>query len=93
MGLFKQGNIPPKIALECCSAELAHILASKALGFTVVSELFLQAGRFPDMQYCEIEEFPLTREVCAIWQMGHPLSPDGRAFVNLIKAYADSIIL
>ena len=92
-GLFERGNVPPRIALECCSAELAHILASKGLGFTVVSELFLQAGRYSDMDYCEIEEFPLTRQVCAIWQLGHPLSPDGRAFIDLLETYGESTIL
>lgn len=83
--LFEDAGAVPDIAVQCCGAEMAHILAAEGLGFTVISELFMRSGALPELRYCEIASRPLKRRVCAIWSAARPLSADGAAFVELLQ--------
>lgn len=84
--LYEELDAVPNIAVQCCGAEMAHILSAQGLGFTAIPELFLRCGKYPELSYCEIAGHALRRTVCAIWSPARQLSADGRAFIDLLKS-------
>lgn len=88
--LYEEMDAVPDIAMQCFGAETAHILAAKGLGFTVIPELFIRSNTFDTLDYCEIVGHPLKRSVCAIWSAGRKLSPDGKTFIELVRAQANA---
>lgn len=87
---YAEVDAVPDIAIECCSAEMAHILTAQGLGFTVISELFMRSDALPGVHYCEIAGQTLKRSVCAIWSGTRKLSEDEELLITLLRAgYAD----
>lgn len=87
--LYDEADAVPDIALRCCGAETAHILAAQGLGFTVISELFMRENPMEGLVYCEIDGHSLTREVCAICSTARPFSKEGLAFIELLKGWPE----
>lgn len=87
--LYDEMDAVPDVALRCCGAETAHLLAAQGIGFTVISELFMRATPLPGVRYCEIAGLALTRQVCAIASTLRPFSPDSLAFIELLREQAN----
>ncbi len=85
--LYGDSDAVPTIVMECESAEMAHIMSFSGLGYTLTGELFVQAESHPDMRYYEIEDYPLTRSIYAVWNGSRPLSPDTDLFIFLLQKY------
>ena len=87
--LYEDSDAVPNVVMECDSAEMAHIMAFWGLGYTLSGELYIEADSHPNMRYYEIEEYPLTRSVYAVWNASRPISPDTELFISLLQKHID----
>lgn len=85
--LYEDSDAVPNVVAECESAEMAHIMAFWGLGYTLTGELYIGADSHSDMRYYEIEDYPLSRSVYAVWNASRPLSPDTDLFIFLLQKY------
>jgi len=83
--LFAQLYSFPSIALECRSAEMAHIMVSKGIGITLIPEFSTHYHKYDNVNYYVLNEPKLSRTMGVTYIKSHYLSYDANKLIEIIK--------